>query len=403
MTLQDNAEKVDVLISGAGPAGLTASLFLSQMHIRHLILEKNTDIQDKICGGGLTSKVFKVLDHYEKGFAVQHIFNQDAFHPSRGAAFVSPKKKKVCIKIPEEHSPYAPIYTGRRKDFHALLFNNLDSSFTRIHWSTKIEKVQKTEEGLLLICKEREREKRIFCKLLIIADGYHSRTARMLNPEQQHAKNHNAIALRSIMKNVRTDADQGLVELHFPQEVLPGYFWIFPLPGNEYNVGMYTLAKHVIEKKIALKSLFEKLIKEYTGIRERFTEAEILEPLRGMGLPLAQKKQALCGDHYLLTGDAASLVNPLSGEGIGHAMYSGMMAARYTAKALEKKDFSKEFLQAYTRDVYQCFKQEYAVSEYLFRRMGSVSFMNFIFLFFGNPVSQWILPGILRKLLLKWS
>jgi menaquinone-9 beta-reductase len=54
-----------------------------------------------------------------------------------------------------------------------------------------------------------------------------------------------------------------------------------------------------------------------------------LEKPRGFGLPLGSKRRPVSGDRFLLVGDAASLIDPFTGEGIGFAMTSGRLAADY--------------------------------------------------------------------------
>jgi flavin-dependent dehydrogenase len=78
-----------------------------------------------------------------------------------------------------------------------------------------------------------------------------------------------------------------------------------------------------------------------------------LEKVQGWGLPLGSKRRKLCGDHFMLAGDAASLIDPFTGEGISNAMYSGMLAAETALDALHKDDFSESGLQQYDSKVYR--------------------------------------------------
>jgi flavin-dependent dehydrogenase len=82
------------------------------------------------------------------------------------------------------------------------------------------------------------------------------------------------------------------------------------------------------KKKLNLKKEFEKIIASHPAIAPRFREAEQIGEVKLYGLPLGSKKRQLSGDHYMLTGDAAMLIDPFTGEGIGNAMMSGMLAAQ---------------------------------------------------------------------------
>ena len=75
--------------------------------------------------------------------------------------------------------------------------------------------------------------------------------------------------------------------------------------------------------------------------------------LEGAGLPLGSRKIQIVGDRFLLTGDAASLVDPTSGDGINHAMLSGKLAAEQIMHSFEENNFSADFLQNYQNRLFE--------------------------------------------------
>jgi flavin-dependent dehydrogenase len=141
--------------------------------------------------------------------------------------------------------------------------------------------------------------------------------------------------------------DQNFIELHFLEELLPGYFWIFPLPNGMANVGAGMLSSVVSRKRINLKEDMLRAIANNKGIKHRFEHAEMQGKIQGWGLPLGSKKRPLSGNHFLLTGDAGSLIDPFTGEGIGNALYSGMMAAEHIQQAITQQRFDSAFLKQY--------------------------------------------------------
>jgi flavin-dependent dehydrogenase len=69
------------------------------------------------------------------------------------------------------------------------------------------------------------------------------------------------------------------------------------------------------------------------NIKERFAQCQNCKGgIQGLGLPLGSKKRKISGDGFLLVGDAAALIDPFTGEGIGNAMCSGMLAAAHIKK-----------------------------------------------------------------------
>jgi flavin-dependent dehydrogenase len=145
---------------------------------------------------------------------------------------------------------------------------------------------------------------------------------------------------------------QNFIELHFLEELLPGYFWIFPLPNGMANVGAGMLSHVVSKKRINLKEDMLKAIANNPNIKHRFKGARLEGKISGWGLPLGSKRRSISGDNFLLTGDAAALIDPFTGEGIGNAMYSGMLAAAHIQKAVAENNFSAGFNRAYDEAFY---------------------------------------------------
>ena len=101
------------------------------------------------------------------------------------------------------------------------------------------------------------------------------------------------------------------------------------------------------QKYVNLKADMLKAIANNPTIRERFRRAKLVDNIQGWGLPLGSIKRPLSGDGFLLVGDAGSLIDPFTGEGIGNAMYSGMMAANFIPEAIKQNRFDAEFLKTY--------------------------------------------------------
>ena len=93
-------------------------------------------------------------------------------------------------------------------------------------------------------------------------------------------------------------------------------------------------------------------IEETPELKERFADAEQISPIQAWGLPLGTKKQSLSGNRYLIVGDAASLLDPFTGEGVGNALNSGMHAADHIAEALEAQQFDAKFNKKFDKRIY---------------------------------------------------
>lgn len=348
------------VILGAGPAGLAASLTLSQLKIHHILIEKEAFPRDKICGDALSGKVLTQLKrHYPEVFA--ELSGEINAIESHGIIFTSPDNSKVEIPFRHSHDirEEPPGYICPRYHFDNLLFKHLDSEFTTVVYKN-VGKVQSVEDGVevysdsgLLIAKT---------PMLIAADGGRMRSTRQLTNIQIES-DHYCAGLRQYWKNVSDLHPRGYIELHFIDAIQPGYFWIFPLPDGKCNVGIGMLSSDISRKKVNLNQIFEKIIKKHPSISERFQSAESLEKPQGWGLPMGSRKIPLSGDHFLIAGDAASLIDPFTGEGISNALISGRLAALKAVEALQTNRYDAAFLSEYDKQLYSKIWSELKLSK----------------------------------------
>jgi flavin-dependent dehydrogenase len=173
---------------------------------------------------------------------------------------------------------------------------------------------------------------------------------------------HHAAGVRAYYSGVKGLDPQGFIELIFLKDLLPGYLWVFPLPGGRANVGLGLRSDVVKSRRVDLKTLMTRLLAEHPQLRDRFAEATLEGGIQGMGLPLASKRRKLSGEGYLLVGDAGHLIDPFTGEGISHAMISGVYAADVAHEAIAEKDLGTTRLRAYDARVWRRLGQELAIS-----------------------------------------
>jgi flavin-dependent dehydrogenase len=158
---------------------------------------------------------------------------------------------------------------------------------------------------------------------------------------------------------------ENFIELHFIKGFLPGYLWIFPLPNGMANVGAGMLSSHVAKKNVNIRKQMLDAIQHHPDLSKRFKHAELQGKIMGWGLPLGSKRSVLSGDNFMLTGDAGSLIDPFTGEGISNAMFSGMAAAETALKAIQANDFSTALLRSFDKRVYDRLGSELQISRRL--------------------------------------
>ncbi|MBL7925192.1 MAG: geranylgeranyl reductase family protein [Bacteroidia bacterium] len=346
-------------ILGAGPAGSTTALALSARGIPSLLIDQAVFPRDKVCGDALSGKVVLSLKRINP-LLVEELGAQPTSLASHGVIFVAPNGKSLKVPFRRDENPEKPPgYIARRYDFDNWLFGKASAApGVKTITPLRIEKFRR--EGKDWILSDKEEKTLIRTSLVIAADGAHSRFAKEVGGIQMEDE-HYCAGLRGYYSGVKDLDPRGYIELHFAKDFLPGYFWIFPLPDGRANVGVGMRSDVAGRKKINLKEAMLKLISEYEPLRRRFEGAVPEGPLRGYGLPLGSKKRPLSGDGFMLLGDAGSLIDPFTGEGIGNAMICGLKAAETVAEV--NGDYSAELLRRYDASVYKRLWPELSLSK----------------------------------------
>lgn len=370
-----------VVIIGCGPAGASTSIFLSKLNVDHIILEKEAFPRDKICGDGCSGKTSFVLRKANPQFLNEIFENSNSFLPSNGISFSAPNGKFIDVPFPRTQLiNEQPIgFTCKRVIFDDFLFRKTHSPFCTVIQSANTTAIVQTSEGYNITFSNALHElKTISCKLLIGADGDKGITCKKILHENIVSKS-SAIGLRAYYKGVTGMHKEHFLELHFLKEILPGYFWIFPLPNGDANVGIGMNAEVARKKKINLREVMLNAISVNPLIKDRFINAQLTDKIYGWGLPTGEKRKPVSADHFLLVGDAASLVDPFTGEGIGNALYSGMLAAEVAAKALSENNFHKEFLtELYDTVLYRRIGDELKLSNTMQKLVSYPWLMNLV-------------------------
>jgi menaquinone-9 beta-reductase len=229
----------------------------------------------------------------------------------------------------------------------------------------RIERFEHTPAGYVI--SDEKGDFQATAQLLIVADGANSGFSRK-HAHLEKDLRHYAGAVRAYFKNVSPLHPDQFIELHYLKELNPGYFWVFPLPGGYANVGLGMRSDYIKKNKVVLREALLKIIQEHPVLSLRFAGATMEGPVAGYGLPLGSRLQAISGDRFMLVGDAGHLIDPLTGEGIGNAIYSGFIAAEQAQKCLESGDFSAAIMKAYDQRVARVLGAEMRIS-YQLQRM----------------------------------
>ena len=340
--MHSSSEMFDVIICGAGPAGCTAALALGTSGLKTGLIEKESFPGNKVCGDAIPAYVPKILgtinQEYSNAFA--RLEPKEIVNTCR---IVAPNGKILDLKYPESG------VICKRQVFDNFLFElTRQLSNLTVYQATAVKDIT-IENNLAVISTSKNQL--LKARLVIGCDGAHSLTKRKLSDSEVNQK-HSTGVVRTYFKNVK-DIPAATFELHFLKGIIPGYFWIFPLPDNQSNVGIGLPSAIIKSKRINLKKELLNIIETNPFLKNRFSEAEMVSDIKGSIIPLWIQKAGISGRSFMLCGDAALLADPLTGAGIGQAMISGRYAGWHAIKCFEQGSFSSEFLSGYDNAVYK--------------------------------------------------
>ena len=380
----------DCIVVGAGPGGSTAATILSKKGKRVLLLEKEKFPRDKTCGDAISGKSLALL----KELGLVDAIEKSEHSSIMGVMFSSPNGTVASISFgkseqqmknsggaPPGDVPAGPAkigrgYTCRRHVYDNLLFQNAKKSCDVLEDMAATALVKENGKVAGVKAKGADGTEYEFRgKMVVGADGANSLVAREIRGAQIDP-NHTCIAHRTYYSGV--GGMKGYIEIHFVKSIMPGYFWIFPLENGIANVGVGMMMDDVKKHGTDLGKAMENIIKNNPLFKERFANAKMISPLKAWQLPFGSKKRKVHAENVLLVGDAAGLIDPFSGEGIGNAMLSGKMAAEVAYEALVAGDTSEHFLSRYEERLWNAMWNELSTS-YKMQQIGRFEpLLNFV-------------------------
>jgi geranylgeranyl reductase family protein len=366
----------EICIIGAGPAGVMAALRLGKEGISHVIIDKDSFPREKICGDALSGKVPHIIKRLSPEILERFETQCKPLH-SFGIRFVAPGDYTFDVPFIYNYNPDVhpiPGYTVKRDVFDSFMLEEVKNQpKSTLLTECIVSEVKRNENGFLISSSQGE----ISARILIDASGTSSKFSISYHkPEPQPKKT--ALAVRTYYTGVIDMHPQNYIELYFLSEVLPGYLWVFPLPDGMVNVGIGIRKDVVLKKRINLSVVMDKMLSEHPILAPRFKNAVKQSKPAAYRLPLGNPRFRISGDHYMLAGDAAHLIDPLTGEGVGNALYSGYIAAEQAISCLAENRYDEAFMKAYDKRIKRVLGTEMTIS--------------------GNIQKMLKYPGIVRRM-----
>ncbi|SCG42418.1 geranylgeranyl reductase family protein [Micromonospora inositola] len=292
-------DEFDVIVVGAGPAGAAAALAGRRAGARVLLLDRADFPRDKACGDGIAAHALDVLAELGVTDAV------DGYAPLPALRLVGPGGAAVARALPR------PAYTVPRKVFDARLVAAAVAAGAELRRHT-VRRVELRDDRVVL-------DGELSGGAVVGADGAGSVVRRALghpvNPDR-----HLALAIRGYAPVLPGPPEQLIVT---SARRWPAYAWSFPIGDGRANVGYGEVLRG---EPVSRAHLVDRLAALLPG-----TDPATVIELRAHHLPLSTHRPAPGRGRVVLAGDALSLINPFTGEGIFYALRSGALAGAAAA------------------------------------------------------------------------
>jgi len=329
----------DLIVVGSGPAGASAARTAARKGLRTLVIEKEKLPRNKLCGGGVTPKVLKLLDFNLPDETIESKVRSARVHVGR--------------RNDEFQTNRTLVYMTSRAKFDSLLTNKAIEAGADVANGVRVRSVVVSDSYV-----EAQTSKGMFrSKMLIGADGVVGTTAVAGHFYDRWRPHQVAYAIESEVpvgeSGVRDFmGDHSYFDLYFG--VSPaGYGWVFPKE-DHLTVGIGCRLSRLRNARVLFQS-FVKRIPFLAGKVVPRPQAHLI-PLGGAAIVPSVRPR------MLLAGDSAGFAEALLGEGIYFAIWGGQLAAEVAADACEQDRFDEAFLTAYQKRWRRCFGQDFDVA-----------------------------------------
>lgn len=294
----------DLLILGSGPAGSAAAITAARAGLSVALIDKSAFPREKLCGGGITGRALRyVAEIFDPVPDVDLFLVSNQFRLSYAGRCLSEAENAPALRM------------TMRRDFDALLHKRAVAAGAEVFAPVKVTKINTLSPSLTLS------DGRVLTgRTLIGADGANSAVARAL---YGRAFDPAAIGFgleveldRELVGDTTTEIDLGAASW--------GYGWLFP---KRHSVTLGVGGVHV--KNSDMKAHFRK----YLALHARGVDPATIK-CKGAFLPFGAYRKRPGHGRVLLVGDAAGLVDPITGEGIAWALKSGQLAGQSAHEAM---------------------------------------------------------------------
>ena len=355
----NNKEIFDVLIVGAGPSGSNTAISYKNLNpdLKVGIIDKAVFPRDKSCGDAIGPGVINAL----KRFNNEHILDNEPEVIS--TSLFGPDNIGIQNYIPKvKNKDDSVVYVIPRYELDNRILNIAkDLDVTSLEDTRYINYENIEDEKVLKVeIETSSKEKKfIFTKLLVGADGANSRVRKSLNLKQ-NSDLHKAIAIRAYINspNYLEIFKERTLMFEINVSALKGYAWAFPSKDDLINIGIGMPLNLFKKDDMDINKMLDSFI---TTLESKGVVVNNLRMEKSYMLPFASSRPKLSHDKIALVGDAGSMINPMSGEGIFYGMEAGYLLAKETFSSFNSQNENElnQNLKKYEKKLNQRFGKHF--------------------------------------------
>lgn len=313
----------DVLVVGAGPAGSACAQLLAQAGLDVLLVDQHDFPRDKICGDGLipdSHAAFKRLGVYDEVAALAQ--------PVKYVRCVGPRGGMVDVP--------GSLSVLPRKVLDHVLVRSAQRAGARLLTPLRFEVplLETTPQGERVVgarFKRAGQSHEIKARWVVLATGAVPQAAVAAGLCDRHTPS--GIALRGYVKNDAMVDSITQLQIIWHPKLKGGYGWIFPEPDGVFNIGAGLTGSHVETggkgkmQNVNLREMFQAFQDIYEPARRLMATGTLLGDIKGAPLRCSMIGAQWSRPGLLGTGEVVGSTYAFTGEGIGKAMETGMLAA----------------------------------------------------------------------------
>ena len=335
--------EVDVAVVGGGPSGAAAAHYLASRGHSVLVCEKKSFPREKTCGDGLTPRAVKVLQEMGLGDQLR------TWERVQGLR-VHAAGRVLELPFPELDDFESFGLVKPRKELDQIVLDNAEAAGAEVLYKTQVHEPV-FDRGVLagFRAKRDGLDEEVRAKFVVCAEGAATKFARSLGRER-NLEYPMGLAIRQYFRSPMQHSGwfEAYLDVRSGEHNLPGYGWVFPVGDGTVNAGVGLLSTFGGWRDINLHDLQRNFVSNLPPDWEVDYDTVVSKPRAGR-LFMGGSVWPPHGPGFVLTGDAAGMINPCNGEGIAYGYETGRIAGRHIDEAL--RNGNGPVLSGYTREL----------------------------------------------------